>query len=120
MALGSCQFSSLQEPKGQSQTESLIMQTLAKVSLSAISGKHIHGRLPWWLPPMACVSSPHVPGDGTGRGSVVLAVYPRGTMETFGRGGIWAKGGCVWPGEMGPGKGRKRGSLFQVRKMLVM
>lgn len=69
---------------------------------------------------MACVSSLQVPGDGMGRRSMVLAVHPRGTVETFGREGIWAKGGCVWPGKMGLGKGKKTGSLFQVRKMLVM
>lgn len=60
------------------------------------------------------------PGGGTGRGSTVLALHPGGTVETFGREGICAKGGCVWPGEMELGKGEKPGSLFQVRKMLVM
>lgn len=84
--------------------------------LSTVSGKHIHGRLPRQLPPMACTSSPQIPGGGTGRGSMVLAVHPRGTVETFGREGICAKGGCMWPGEMGLGKGEKTDSLFQVRK----
>lgn len=86
----------------------------------SVSGKHIHGRLPQQLPPMACMSSLQVPGGGTGRGSMVLAVHPRGTVETYGREGICAKGGCVWPEETGLGKGEKPDSLFQVRKMLVM
>lgn len=105
MALGSCQFGFLKEPKD-SHGESSIMRTLAKVS----SFKSPRQARPWQTAPAAPSYGLHVfsagPRGWHGRGSVVVAVHPSGATETFGKEGICAKGGCV-AGSNGAGEGGK-------------
>lgn len=87
MALGSCQFRFLQEPKGQSRRESSVMQTLAKVS----SFNRLRQAHPWQVAPAspsyARVSSLQVPGGGTGEGEHGPCRTSHGD-----RGDIWKRG----------------------------
>lgn len=110
MALGSCQFGFLKEPKD-SHGESLIMQTLAKVS----SFRSPRQACPWQTAPAA-------PSYG-------FYVFSAGPWGWHGEGGVWSSpyipGGpwrhleereyvpkvAVWPGTMGLGKWGKPDSF---------
>lgn len=111
MALGSCQFGFLKEPKD-SHGESSIMQTLAKVS-SFKSPRQAH---PWQTAPAAPSYGLHVFSTGSlgvaqGGGSVLLTVHPRRAVETFGREGTCAEGGGV-AGSNRAGEGVKNSFSF--------